>query len=333
MNSECVQLWATHYAPDEASAPLKLQLGHEAFLRIGDRDTLAVAVERLVENKLMPALGSLHQAIDTRVLPAVANAKTDMMAVYQASTASSTIQQAIASAKSDMMAAFQASTVSATIQNKLTAKGKVFENDLADMLRNSAAIASVNLLSERDSRNKQGGDLLVTDLQGNSAVIELKNKEKITAADLEKFVRDAEGWESDPPATCFVFLVKGGVTSYRKLQEKPLIEWTSNNRMMIWYQRDEESLVQQLPFMMALSARQAAAMPGRSADAERKAVSSAVTSLETCMTEVRKDLAALDKQRLALKKREQWLLESIQSLQVQETKFEHVEKKPKMTHV
>jgi hypothetical protein len=79
----------------------------------------------------------------------------------------------------------------AKVEGKLSSKGRQMEATLVDKLRSTSAFAEVHHITEKDSRGKIGGDVLVRDRESNGCVIEMKDKGTLVVDDFTKFEEDA----------------------------------------------------------------------------------------------------------------------------------------------
>lgn len=196
---------------------------------------------------------------------------------------------------------------------KINTKGAASEKKLHQVLQQSGCFSSVQLLTTRDARGKQGGDMLIIDHSENSCVVELKDKKDITDDDVVKFERDAENWVGS--AKIFAFVRTTGIGSCRKLHAKPLIDFTPAGKILIWFRGNQDEFVRDVGFIMGL-----AGVILRKCGADQrvgKALSAAVKGLEQVLADTLSDQAELGKKLLALKKREtyyQALLSSVSSV-------------------
>jgi hypothetical protein len=136
---------------------------------------------------------------------------------------------------------------------KSTMKGVDFEEQIIEALRHQNFIA--NRVTERDASGKQGFDIIVRDHHNHGIAIEAKSKINITPSDIEKFQTSISSWQG--PETGFVFLVKGGVASCRKLLCKPDVEFIPGGRTIFWWKRDEHEFYTAVPFLIAFATRHA----------------------------------------------------------------------------
>jgi hypothetical protein len=297
MPKDACDVWRKQYATDMQTVTLKLLMGAESYTRsLQDPTNSVVAsfsqlVDRLKidlnPGNLLPELRALRTSVST----------------------------AVKESESGVLRAIENQTQISTAKSKATIKGKVFEGSLHQMLEKSPAFASAHLLAEKDARGKQGGDILVTDHQGNGCVVELKDKVSITEDDLSKFVNDAEYWPG--PEKVFAFVKKGGIGSCRKLQIKPLLELTTHGKLLVWFKEDEEQFVEHLPFVLGLAGQllKTAVQDHRLVHAH-KAVDSATKSIGQALADVRSDIGETDKRQLQLKKREKILLSALNNINI-----------------
>lgn len=223
MPAEALAIWQEHYANDRTLITTKLQLGHTAYERAVQENN------GVLLSGFQTLLREVQRNSDPRlVLPQITDIVKQELSTFQSTQAE----------------------LNAT-KKKLTSNGVATEKDLVTALKSNSSLRCVERITERSSINKQGGDLIVTDLAGRTCVVELKAKTVVTVEDLAKFYRDSEAW-SGPPSTLFAFVVADGIGSSRKLQEKPLMETTPQGRQLLWFRETAEAFVQQLPMFMAL---------------------------------------------------------------------------------
>lgn len=300
-------VWEAHYAPRPDSIAAKLALGHQAYERAVADAAGTMALQRF------DGIAEGQRRIETAFREGLAEARRESGGHAGGVVAS--VDLLLRSATERILTQVETRRKVEAVENKLTAKGGAFEASVALGLRSHPGVSSVGHLRERDERNAQGGDIVVTDLAGNTCVVECKDKTNITAEDLAKFERDADAWTGAP--ALFAFLVRGGIGSCRKLQQKPLLETTPAGATLLWFRGDEDDFVRQLPFVIGLFGQKKGG--GAAADGATRALldrASGAISFE--LKALRSDISAEESARAtglkriaALRKREAALMEIV----------------------
>ena len=292
MPPEAAEVWNAKFAHDPRTAELKLTLGAHSYERATKDDTgLLISSFNSIADNLRADLATRNRQLESRV-----DASLQRNGV-------------------DVLKAIENQTTLAQANQKLTKKGIVFESELQDKLSASSGIASASRLTENDARGCKGGDIFVQDHFGASCVLEVKDKQNLTEADLTKFIEDADAWPD--ASTVFVFLRKEGVGSCRKLQVKPLMERLASGRLLVWYKDSAEKLVDMLPFIMKSCAPPIAQdEPGDELERYRKVVASTTSNMEAVLRNLQTEIGSMEKNLKQRKSQEGQLQQYIREIHV-----------------
>lgn len=356
-SGESEELWNTLYAPSPASAPLKLRLGHHAFERAVASSPEGAAMEELCrelcalrektssltsiavaemtgvvrqetsslresiardvpqmealnafEQRMSQQVGDLFRSVTDRVK--AEDGAAEMARVESSVCTFITKEMRLVLQRMDELEEKR------DLRGKATSKGKVAEADLAQAICDMPGLQA-SVIAEKNSAGRMGGDLLIRDAHGMRAVLEVKDKGKLTPDDEIKFKRDAELHEG--PEQVFIFLPVNGFGSVKRFLDKPLVEMGADGKVLVWFGDGSTAFLQRLPFILADCAAILGSASHQDFDAGRtRSLECSVDSARSALTEqlkfVRAELSKNDKAREQLQDRAAGLTKAINSL-------------------
>lgn len=280
MPADALAVWAESYAHSPESAAVKLHLGHLAYTRAMADDASALARAETRE-----LIGSIR-----------ADFKRHVTEEYCRSV-------------QEIKRAMDAKAQVASVASKCTSKGRAFEQELADALR-GPAFACVSVTGERDRAGNAGCDLVLKSHDGSRLFVECKNTDRLTSADLDKFLRDVR---AGSVKDTFAFVRKGGSGNSRMLCDKPPVEMI-DGRVVVWWHDDETRFADNVQFLIALASQMRAHAASGATEEDLKSKCAGLRgALAGALRDVRADIESAQGTLRALQKRERGLVEAIES--------------------